>query len=92
MKIISINCWDILYDEIEKRKNDNIVIGMFTHCGYLSLSVIFVNPLEKAPLRYRVFVNDDYSKYIIKDTEGVAIIKEFDNKKELVDWIEGVGN
>lgn len=89
MKIISINCWDILYDEIEKRKNDNIVIGMFTHCGYLNLSVILVNQLlEKAPLRYRVFVNNDYSKYIIKDAEGVAIIKEFDNKKELVDWIE----
>ena len=58
------------------------------HCGYLNLSVILVNQLGKAPLRYRVFVNNDYSKYIVKDAEGVAIIKEFDNKKELVDWIE----
>ena len=92
MKIISINCWDVLYDEIEKRKNDNIVIGMFIRCGYLSLSVIFVNQLEKAPLHYRVFVNSDYSKYIVKDNKSIAIIKEKKKKKELVDWIEGSGN
>ena len=75
---------------LKKEKNDNIVIGMFTRCGYLSLSVIFVNQLEKAPLHYRIFVNGDYSKYTVKDNEGIAIIKEFDNKKELVDWIEGL--
>lgn len=89
MRVVYDSCWDTLYEEVKERKNNDTVIGMFTRCGHLLLSIGFENP-EKATLYYKITVNNDYSEYTVMNRSEV-LVERFDSRKKLVDWIEKIG-